>query len=74
MEESAKNVYIKGDTIALGQFLKFADVISTGGEAKSYLSSNEVYVNGEPDNRRGRKLHPGDTVTLKEGTFRILST
>ena len=53
---------IVGDYITLVQFLKAANVVSTGGEAKFYLAENIVAVNGEPEQRRGRKLRPGDLV------------
>lgn len=53
------------DYITLGQLLKLVDEVSSGGEVKPYLSSNSPLVNGEPENRRGRKLRPGDVVVLK---------
>lgn len=51
--------------IKLDQFLKMSNIISTGGEAKIYLMENNVLVNGIEENRRGRKLYPGDTVTVE---------
>ncbi|MCQ2741950.1 MAG: S4 domain-containing protein YaaA [Bacilli bacterium] len=59
-----KTVQITTEYITLGQMLKFADIISNGGEAKAFLSMNEVKVNGETDSRRGRKLRPGDVVEV----------
>lgn len=56
---------LKGEYIKLDQFLKMANVISTGGEAKIYLSTHSVLVNGEEENRRGRKLYPGDIVFVE---------
>jgi ribosome-associated protein len=64
---------IEGEYITLGQFLKFVRIIDEGGMAKVYLASNEVLVNSEKENRRGRKLRPGDVIALKEGTFKIVS-
>ena len=57
---------IKLDTeyITLGQFLKLADVIQTGGMAKWFLSEHEIFINGEQDQRRGRKLRVGDKVQI----------
>jgi len=52
----------QGDYITLGQLLKAAGVIGSGGEAKAYLARTPVQVNGEPEQRRGRKLRPGDVV------------
>lgn len=56
--------------ITLGQVLKEVSVISSGGQAKWYLAENTVLVDGEPENRRGRKLYPGMMIELPdEGTF-----
>ena len=54
----------KEETIRLDQFLKLADVVSTGGQAKMLIRGEEVLVNGEIETRRGRKLRDGDTVTV----------
>jgi ribosome-associated protein len=48
----------------LGQLLKLADVVEGGGEVKDYLAEVPVLVNGEPEDRRGRQLHPGDVVAV----------
>lgn len=66
-----KEIKIKDEYITLGQFLKFADVISNGGEVKMFLSSNEVLVNNELDIRRGRKLCRGDKVKVLNKEFII---
>ncbi len=66
-----QNVAISSEYIALGQFLKFVRIVDEGGMAKAYLKTHEVLVNGEMDNRRGRKLRPGDFVALDEGTYLI---
>ncbi|MGX6606975.1 RNA-binding S4 domain-containing protein [Micromonosporaceae bacterium Da 78-11] len=59
-----RDVEIGGDMIRLGQFLKLADLIDTGGEAKVLIASGDVRVNGDVDLRRGRQLHAGDVVTV----------
>jgi ribosome-associated protein len=59
-----KTITIQTEYITLGQLLKYADIISNGGEAKSYLEANKVFVNNEQDQRRGRKLYPGDKVNI----------
>ncbi|GGJ64727.1 S4 domain protein YaaA [Anoxybacillus voinovskiensis] len=65
-----KQIQISTETITLGQFLKLADVIDTGGMAKWFLQTKEVYVNGERETRRGRKLTNRDVVDVREfGTF-----
>ncbi len=60
--EPDRKFVVRGDHITLGQLLKLAGVIGSGGEAKIYLSETAVMVNGEPEQRRGRKLRPGDRV------------
>ena len=66
-----KKVEIKEDYITLGQFLKIVDLISSGGEAKAFLSMNTVLVNHEMDNRRGRKLYKDDLIEIASETYRI---
>lgn len=55
--------------ITLGQFLKYKDIIQSGGEAKEFLANRVIYVNGELENRRGKKLRKGDKVTIDSNTF-----
>lgn len=64
----AEQVKIRGEFITLGQFLKLVGEIGSGWEAKVYLSEKEVRINGEVDDRRGRKVRDGDTVTLEGGS------
>ena len=71
MVRKMKKITINTEYITLGQFLKFADIISNGGEAKSYLAYNEVYINDELDVRRGRKLRHGDKVLVEGKEFII---
>lgn len=53
----SKQIEITTEYITLGQFLKFVGIIRSGALAKEYLASNIIYVNGEIENRRGRKLY-----------------
>lgn len=71
MSKKRKEVTIHTEYITLGQLLKFSDVIFEGGDAKAYLAENEVLVNGEYENRRGRKIHPGDLVELPDLTITV---
>ncbi len=48
--------------IRLGQLLKLANLVETGGAARGLLESGEVRVNGEVETRRGRQLAAGDVV------------
>lgn len=67
-----KKVLITTEYITLGQFLKLAEIIDSGGMAKWFLSEHEIFVNGEEDNRRGRKLRSGDQIDIPGfGTFFI---
>ncbi|MFC7531031.1 RNA-binding S4 domain-containing protein [Actinoplanes sp. GCM10030250] len=67
-----RDVPIDGDMIRLGQFLKLADLIETGGEAKIVIASGDVTVNGEVDMRRGRQLHAGDVVEVLGRIARVV--
>ncbi|QEA35467.1 S4 domain-containing protein YaaA [Weissella soli] len=69
----ATEVSIKTPFITLGQLLKEESIISTGGQAKWFLKENEVLVNEEHDDRRGRKLYPGDIVALPGGERFIIN-
>lgn len=59
------------DYITLNVLLKITGVISTGGMAKIYLKNHDVLVNGEIENRRGRKLYRNDVIKVEGQTFII---
>jgi ribosome-associated protein len=67
-----RQVPIRGEMIRLGQLLKLADLVDSGGEARDLLENEEVLVNGEPETRRGRQLHPGDTVCAIDTVLEIV--
>ncbi|EOM74291.1 hypothetical protein Rrhod_4435 [Rhodococcus rhodnii LMG 5362] len=58
------DVPIRDDVIRLGQFLKLANLIESGAEAKEVIADGLVKVDGETETRRGRQLRPGDIVEL----------
>lgn len=65
-----EEVMIDTEYIALGQFLKLANILESGGMVKAFLQEEGALVNGELEHRRGRKLYPGDTVEIAgAGTF-----
>ena len=64
-------IKITTEYITLGQFLKITDWISTGGEAKFAVKMLPITVNGEAENRRGRKLYPHDIVTVKDHRYEV---
>jgi ribosome-associated protein len=57
--------------IRLGQLLKAAGLVDTGGEAKLLLAEGLVTVNGEVETRRGRQLVPDDVVALGDASVRL---
>ncbi len=63
----AVEIAIGGDVIRLGQLLKFANVVSDGGEAKALLASGGVQVDGDIETRRGRQVPVGATVEISDG-------
>lgn len=66
-----KKITIHTEFITLGQFLKYIHEVASGAEAKIYLQENKVLVNDLVENRRGRKLYPGDIVTLGSRKYQI---
>ncbi|HXD55833.1 MAG TPA: RNA-binding S4 domain-containing protein [Solirubrobacteraceae bacterium] len=64
-------VPIRGQTIRLGQLLKLAGIVDSGAEARELLATERVLVNGEPESRRGRQLHPGDEVEAGGQALRV---
>lgn len=62
---------ITTDYITLQQFLKLESIASTGGEAKILVSQLDITVNGEKENRRGKKLYPGDVVIISGKRYTV---
>ena len=67
-----EKVTIKTEYITLGQFLKYVSIIGSGAEAKDFLQNVKVYVNGEEENRRGRKHYPDYTVEVLNNKYIIV--
>lgn len=66
-----ETITIQTEFIKLDSFLKFCGAVSTGGEAKIAIAEGEVQVYGEVCTMRGKKLHPGDTVTLDGESWQV---
>jgi ribosome-associated protein len=62
---------IDTEYIKLDSFLKAVNAVSSGGEAKQVITGGEVRVNGEVEQRRGRKLYPGDRVEFGKSRFLV---
>ena len=71
MIKKTTEITINTEYITLGQFLKLADIIQSGGEAKSFLAQNKVEIDGISDNRRGRKLRGGEIIEILSQTYEI---
>ncbi|GAB1489079.1 hypothetical protein MASR2M8_15310 [Opitutaceae bacterium] len=64
-----REVAVSRFPIELAQFLKFAGLFGSGGEAKEAVVGGDVQVNGAVETRRGRKLVAGDRVTFGAETL-----
>ncbi|WP_371260091.1 RNA-binding S4 domain-containing protein [Corynebacterium sp. HMSC27B11] len=66
MQQDFPVVPIRDTEIRLGQFLKLANLVETGGMAKDVLAEGAVSVNGAAETRRGKALRDGDQVTITD--------
>ena len=62
---------IKGEFITLGQFLKEETYVGSGGQAKWFLAESPVILNGQEENRRGKKVHVGDEVEVQGQIYKF---
>jgi ribosome-associated protein len=72
MAQPVGDVPIRDQSIRLGQFLKLADLIDRGSDAKGVIAGGLVLVNGAIETRRGRQLRHGDTVSLGGRSARVI--
>ncbi|MCU1480108.1 MAG: RNA-binding protein [Subtercola sp.] len=70
-QASVDDIPIGGEIIRLGQFLKFAGFLDSGGHVKDAIVNGQVMVNGEVDRRRGRQLQLGDIVSFDGRRVRV---
>ncbi|GAO99146.1 S4 domain-containing protein YaaA [Fructobacillus ficulneus] len=68
----AEEVAIRTAYITLAQLLKMENLIASGGQAKAFLADVIIQVNGEDENRRGKKLYPGDNVVIQGEKYQIV--
>jgi ribosome-associated protein len=71
MAAPIEDVPIRDESIRLGQFLKLANLIESGSDAKELMVQGLVSVNGEIETRRGRQLHRGDLVAVDGERVRV---
>ena len=65
-------IKIETEFIKLDALLKFANLVSSGGEAKIRIAEGEVLVNGEICTMRGKKMRPGDTAVIDGETALVV--
>lgn len=68
-----EEVHIRDAAIKLGQFIKLANLVATGGEAKDAIANGDVTVNGEVDIRRGKTLRGGDVVCIGDTCAQVIT-
>ncbi len=62
-----EEIKITTEFIKLDALLKFASLTGSGGEAKMLILDGQVSVNGEVCTMRGKKIRPGDVVSIADG-------
>ncbi|AKK02075.1 RNA-binding S4 domain-containing protein [Corynebacterium epidermidicanis] len=67
------DVGIRDESIKLGQFVKLANLVETGGQAKEFIADGLFSVNGEVETRRGKTLRHGDVVCIGEQCARVVT-
>ncbi len=65
LQNGMETVYFRDEYVTLNQFLKLSGAVNTGGEGKELIISGQVYVNGEIETRRGKKIRKGDKVRIE---------
>lgn len=71
MSDSANTITVAKLPIRLGQFLKLANLVQDGLEARIRIQNGEVMVNDMPETRRGRKLEKNDRVAVDDETWTV---
>ena len=66
-----EKINITSEYITLGQFLKYVGIIDCGSYAKQFLLETKVLINDEQDQRRGRKIYPGDVVKVLDNVYEV---
>ncbi len=68
-----QEIAIKSEFIKMDSLLKYAGLCMTGGEAKSLIEEGCVLFNGEVCTMRGKKVRPGDQVSLGDALLKIVA-
>lgn len=67
-----KEIKITSEFIKLDQLLKWADLVSSGVDAKYLIGDGLVKYNGEVETRRGKKVYPGDVVEFDSNIIKVI--
>ncbi|OFI05403.1 ribosome-associated protein [Clostridium acetireducens DSM 10703] len=67
-----EEIKINTDIIKLDSFLKWANLVQQGSEAKFFIKSGDIKVNNEVELRRGKKLKKGDIIEFKGKNYKIV--
>lgn len=67
-----KTVRIETEYIKLDSLLKYAGAVQTGGQAKEWIKNNMISVNGQVCDMRGKKIRPGDRVTVSDTEIEVV--
>ncbi|MGB7603976.1 MAG: RNA-binding S4 domain-containing protein [Lutisporaceae bacterium] len=67
-----KEIIINSEFIKLDQFLKYAEIVSTGGEAKNLIMDGEVKINNTVEFARGKKIHVGDIIEFQKKQYKVV--
>ena len=70
-KDTSVQVSISTEYIKLQDAMKFANIVYSGGEAKTLIQEGDVKVNGEVCTMRGKKLYPGDKFEFNGDTYQI---
>lgn len=74
MAKSSNEMTIRDEYVTLGQLIKHFHLIATGGEEKVFVLTHDILVNGEKENRRGKKLRPGDVIVIDGETYTVCTS
>lgn len=69
MAKKYEKIKISTEYITLGQLVKFANLVSSGSEAKMFILEENILVNGEDCKMRGKKLRRGDKIVINNTIF-----
>ena len=67
-----KEIEITKEPVELYKILKFEGIVSSGGEAKAVIDDGQVWVNGEVETRKRKKIVSGDTIEFMDAKFKIV--